>query len=122
MTIELRPRVHTPFAAALAAALVALGALTAVGMSPAGAAGSNKLTVKAGEYTYEFSGKPKAGLTEIVFDNQGIEDHMMGLVQLKKGVTRDGDALLQLDEPHHVVLDALVVEHDLGQAGPRLAR
>ena len=73
--------------ATLTAVLVVTGACLAVGAPAAGAAGSNKLTVKAGEYTYEFSGKPKAGWTEVAFVNDGIEYHMMGLVQLKKGVT-----------------------------------
>jgi hypothetical protein len=67
--------------------LVAVGAVAAVSAPAAGAAGANKLTVKAGEYTYKFSGSPKAGWTEIKFDNAGIESHMMGLVRLKQGVT-----------------------------------
>lgn len=67
--------------------LVAIGVLTTVGAPAAGAAGSNRLTVRAGEYTYKFAGTPKAGLTEIVFDNTGTETHMMGLVRLKKNVT-----------------------------------
>ncbi|MEX1006856.1 MAG: hypothetical protein WD271_03325 [Acidimicrobiia bacterium] len=72
--------------AALAACLatVGLGAAIAPG---AGAAGSNTLTVKAGEYTYKVSGSPKAGWTEVEFDNPGLEFHMLGMVQLKKGVT-----------------------------------
>jgi hypothetical protein len=73
--------------ATLTAGLVVAGACLAVSAPAAGAAGSNKLTVKAGEYTYEFSGKPKAGLTEVQFVNDGIEIHMMGLVPLKKNVT-----------------------------------
>ena len=52
-----------------------------------GAAGSNTLTVKAGEYTYVLKGSPKAGWTEIDFENAGVEDHMMAMFKLKKGVT-----------------------------------
>jgi hypothetical protein len=73
--------------ATLTAGLVLTGACLAVDAPAAGAAGSNKLTVKAGEYTYEFSGKPKAGLTDFEFVNDGIEIHMVGLVPLKKNVT-----------------------------------
>ena len=53
----------------------------------AGAAGSNSLTVKAGEYVYQLKGTPKAGWTQINFDNSGVEDHMMAVFKLKKGVT-----------------------------------
>ena len=53
----------------------------------AGAAGSNTLTVKAGEYTYKLSGSPKAGWTQINFQNDGNEYHMMAVFSLKKGVT-----------------------------------
>jgi hypothetical protein len=53
----------------------------------AGAAGSNSLTVTAGEYTYKFSGAPKAGWTQITFQNDGNEFHMMAVFSLKKGVT-----------------------------------
>jgi hypothetical protein len=69
------------------AALVVVPATLAVSTSGAGAAGSNSLTVKAGEYTYQLKGSPKAGWTEITFDNAGVEDHMMAVVELKKGVT-----------------------------------
>ncbi len=55
--------------------------------SGAGAAGSNTLTVKAGEYTYQLKGSPKAGWTQIDFDNAGVENHMMAVFELKKGVT-----------------------------------
>ena len=48
-------------AATLAMCLVTVGVSAAVAPS-AGAAGSNTLTVKAGEYTYKFSGSPKAGM------------------------------------------------------------
>jgi hypothetical protein len=72
-------------------AVVALcaGAATLVGVSgaPAGAAGSNSLSVKAGEYTYKLSGSPKAGWTEINFDNAGVEYHVFSLVKLKAGTT-----------------------------------
>jgi hypothetical protein len=68
-------------------ALVALvvPATFAVSTSAAGAASSNTLTVKAGEYTYILSGKPKAGWVQFNFDNTGVEDHMMAVFKLKKG-------------------------------------
>src|SRR6185436_14010884 len=47
----------------------------AVTTTAAGAAGSNTLTVKAGEYTYQLKGSPKGGLTKIDFDNAGVENH-----------------------------------------------
>jgi hypothetical protein len=73
-------------AATLAMCLVTAGVSAAVAPS-AGAAGSNTLTVKSGEYTYQFSGSPKAGWTQINFENDGIEYHMMAIFPLKKGVT-----------------------------------
>ncbi len=80
-----RSRVARLFAAL--AALVVVPATLAVSASSAGAAGSNTLTVKAGEYTYVLKGSPKAGWTQINFDNAGVEYHMLAVVQLKKGVT-----------------------------------
>ncbi len=58
-----------------------------VSASGAGAAGSNTLTVKAGEYTYQLKGSPKAGWTQVNFDNAGVENHMMVGFHLKKGTT-----------------------------------
>jgi hypothetical protein len=58
-----------------------------VSSTGAGAAGSNTLSVKAGEYTYVLKGSPKAGWTQIDFDNAGVEDHMMAVFKLKKGTT-----------------------------------
>jgi uncharacterized cupredoxin-like copper-binding protein len=69
------------------AALVVVPATLAVSTSSAGAAGSNTLTVKAGEYTYVLKGSPKAGWTQITFDNAGVETHMMAMFKLKKGTT-----------------------------------
>ena len=69
------------------AALVVVPATLAVATTGAGAAGSNSLTVKAGEYTYQLKGSPKAGLTQITFQNAGVEDHMLALFKLKKGTT-----------------------------------
>jgi hypothetical protein len=70
---------------ALGAFVVApLLAVTALG---AGATGSNELAVKASEYTYKVSGSPKAGWVKIAFDNAGVENHMLAIVELKKGVT-----------------------------------
>jgi hypothetical protein len=80
-----RPRVARLFAALAALALVPTTlALTGGG---AAAAGSNTLTVKAGEYAYQLSGKPKAGWVQIDFDNAGQQDHMMAMFKLKKGTT-----------------------------------
>lgn len=70
------------------AVLVVVSATLAVSTSGASAAGSNTLTVKAGEYTYLLKGSPKAGWTQIVFDNAGVEDHMMAVFRLKKGTTQ----------------------------------
>ncbi len=55
--------------------------------SVAGAASSNTLDVKASEYKYKVSGAPKAGWVKIGFDNVGVENHMLSIVELKKGVT-----------------------------------
>jgi len=74
------------FWAALAA-LVVVPATLAVSTIRAGAAGSNTLTVKAGEYTYVLKGNPKAGWTQINFENAGVENHMMAGFHLKKGTT-----------------------------------
>ena len=77
----------------LIGALVALLACvavpaTVVGSSlPAEAAGSNTLTVTAGEYAYTLKGSPKAGNVQIDFVNGGVEYHMMAMVRLKSGVT-----------------------------------
>lgn len=61
---------------------------------------SNKLTVKAGEYTYRFSGNAKPGWVEFEFDNLGIEYHMVGLVALKGNVTaKQLKAALLSDDP-----------------------
>jgi hypothetical protein len=68
-------------------ALAIVPATLAVTTSSAGAASSNTLSVKAGEYTYQLKGKPKAGWTQINFDNSGVEDHMMAVFKLKKGTT-----------------------------------
>jgi hypothetical protein len=69
------------------AALVVVPATIALTTTAAGAAGSNTLTVKAGEYTYLLKGSPKAGWTQITFDNAGVEDHMMAMFKLKPGTT-----------------------------------
>jgi hypothetical protein len=53
----------------------------------ASAADSNKLTVTAGEYVYKLSGSPKPGNVEVVFDNAGVEIHMVAVIQLKPSVT-----------------------------------
>jgi hypothetical protein len=43
--------------------------------------------VKAGEYVYKLKGALKSGWTQVNFDNAGVEDHMMAVVKLRKGVT-----------------------------------
>jgi hypothetical protein len=68
-------------------ALLVVPATIGVAASAASASGSNTLTVKAGEYVYLLKGSPKAGWTQINFDNAGVEDHMMAAFKLKKGVT-----------------------------------
>jgi hypothetical protein len=73
--------------AAIAAMCLATVGVSAAVAPSAGAAGSNTLTVKAGEYTYKLSGSPKAGWTQITFQNDGNEYHMMAVFPLKKGVT-----------------------------------
>jgi hypothetical protein len=73
--------------AALAAFVVIPATFIVATGGAAVAASSNTLTVKAGEYTYQLSGHPKAGLTQINFDNAGVEDHMMAVFALKKGTT-----------------------------------
>jgi len=74
--------------ASIGAMSLALGAtaLSTTTMS-AGAQSSNKITVTAGEYFYKLSGSPKPGNVEIVFDNKGIEIHMVEMLQLKPSVT-----------------------------------
>jgi hypothetical protein len=85
LTHTRRPRVARLWAAL--AALVVVPATLAVSTSSAGAAGSNTLTVKAGEYTYVLKGSPKAGWTQINFENAGVEDHMLAMFKLKPGTT-----------------------------------
>lgn len=90
MLAQTRPQTRrsrvTRLRAALAA-LVVVPATLAVSTSSAGAAGSNTLTVKAGEYTYVLKGSPKAGWVQINFDNSGVEDHMLAMFKLKPGTT-----------------------------------
>jgi hypothetical protein len=69
------------------AALLVVPATIGVSAPAAGATGSNTLTVKAGEYVYVLKGSPKAGWTQIDFQNSGVEDHMLVMFKLKKGVT-----------------------------------
>jgi len=70
-------------------AVAALAALPVILLAAphAGAASSNTMTVKAGEYVYQLSGSPKAGWVTINFNNAGVEYHVMALAALKKGVT-----------------------------------
>lgn len=86
MTSNNSRRIGVRFAIALIA-LVALPVFGAATAPAAGAASSNTLTVKAGEYVYKLSGHPKAGWVTINFVNAGIEHHMMVVAKLKKGVT-----------------------------------
>lgn len=69
------------------AAFLIVPATIGISAPAASAAGSNKVTVTAGEYTYKVSGTPKPGNVEIVFDNAGTEYHMFGIVSLKPKVT-----------------------------------
>ena len=69
------------------AALLIVPATIGISAPAASASGSNTLTVKAGEYVYQLSGSPKAGWTQINFDNSGVENHMIAMFELKKGVT-----------------------------------
>ena len=52
-----------------------------------GAASSNTLTITAGEYAYSLKGSPQTGWVTVQFKNGGVENHMMAVVKLKKGVT-----------------------------------
>jgi hypothetical protein len=74
-------------AAAVALCFACLG-FAAVSPSPAGAAGSNALTVTAREYSYVLSGAPKAGWTHVTFENRGAQFHQLLVVPLKPDVTR----------------------------------
>ena len=85
LTLTRRSRAARLWAAL--AALVVVPATLAVSTGSAVAAGSNTLTIKAGEYTYQLSGSPKAGWTQINFDNAGVENHMVVGFHLKKGTT-----------------------------------
>ena len=68
-------------------ACVAVPATVVASSAPAEAAGSNTLTVTAGEYAYSLKGSLKAGNVQIDFVNGGVEYHMMAMVRLKPGVT-----------------------------------
>lgn len=71
----------------LVATIVASASLL-VGIAPsAEAAGSNTLSVTAGEYAYKLKGSPKSGYVQIDFINGGVEYHMMDIIKLKSGVT-----------------------------------
>ncbi|MFI5053532.1 MAG: hypothetical protein ACHQDE_04155 [Acidimicrobiia bacterium] len=107
MNTTKRRALVTRLGAGMAALLVASG-LMGVTASAAGAAGSNSLTVTAGDYTYQFKGSPKAGLTQINFVNAGVEMHMMGMVRLKPGVTAAQLKAALLSSDQHAG-DALVV-------------
>jgi hypothetical protein len=75
-------------------------ALAAAGAPAAEAAGSNDLDVTAREYSFEVSGKPKAGLTRINFENSGDDYHLLLMVLLKPEVTKKQlkAALISTDE------------------------
>jgi hypothetical protein len=65
----------------------------------AGAASSNKLTIRATEYAYKMSGSAKPGNVEIEFDNVGVEVHMVAAIQLKPRVAlKQLVAALESDE------------------------
>ena len=69
------------------ATLAVASATFAVAAPAASASGSNTLTIKAGEYVYQLKGSLKSGWSQIDFQNAGVENHMLAVVQLKKGVT-----------------------------------
>lgn len=97
-------RSHVARLLAALAALLVVPATLAVSTTSAGAAGSNTLTVKAGEYTYQLKGSPKAGWTQINFANAGVEDHMMVIFKLKKGTTKAAFKKAVLSEDDSVFL------------------
>lgn len=68
-------------------ALLLVPSTLVVATGDAGAAGSNTLTIKAGEYAYVFKGSPKAGWIQIKFENAGVEDHMLAMFKLKPRTT-----------------------------------
>jgi hypothetical protein len=80
-------RTAARISAVLTVCIVTAG-LAAAGAPAAHAAGSNDLNVTAREYSYEVSGKPKAGLTRINFENSGNEYHVFLMVLLKPEVTK----------------------------------
>lgn len=73
--------------AVVALAAVTISAWLLVSAPVASAAGSNALTVTAGEYTYQLKGSLKAGWVQINFVNKGVESHMMAIGHIKPGVT-----------------------------------
>ena len=68
-------------------ALLMTSVVAGAGAPVAGAADSNEMTTTAGEYIYEVAGKPKPGNVELTFDNQGVENHELIMVAVKKNVT-----------------------------------
>jgi hypothetical protein len=75
-------RVIAAIAACVAGVVFATTAST-----PAVAAGSNSVKVTARDYSYDVSGNPKAGWTQLTFANDGNEFHQLLVVALKPGVT-----------------------------------
>ena len=70
------------------AALTVASATIGISAPAASASGSNTLTIKAGEYTYQLKGSPKPGCAQINFKNTGRRvPHDGAMVQLKKGTT-----------------------------------
>jgi hypothetical protein len=86
MITKSRPARVTRLWAGMAALLV-LSGVAAITAPAAGAAGSNALTVTAGEYAYQLKGSVKAGWVQLNFVNAGSESHMMAMARLKPGVT-----------------------------------
>jgi hypothetical protein len=81
------PHARTTRIWAAIGALLLVSGTVGLSASTAGAAGSNTLSVTAGEYVYQLKGAPKSGWTQIDFKNAGVEDHMLAMVKLKSGVT-----------------------------------
>ena len=71
-------------------ALLIVPATIGAAVSSAGAAGSNSLTVKAGEYVYKLSGSPKAGWTADQLRQRGRREPHDGGLRAEAG--RHGEA------------------------------
>ncbi len=81
--------------AGITAVLLAGGALTACGDDSGGggsAASDNAITITASEYKFDVSGEATGGFTQVTFENDGKEPHILIPFKLKPGKTA-ADAL-----------------------------